>query len=194
MIIDKKFFPANPNTELVFFFPSNHPLIYSLSSQYQLPSSHSLHTAPPSMASHSPLRRGRLPGRSSHCRTRCSLSPEARQGSPVRKMGTRVWQQIQGQSPLHLLGELHEGQVAQLYVLGAQAQPMLSFWLMIQSLGASKGLDQLTLLIFLWSPCPSILSPNSSARLPEIQLMFGYGSLSLFALSAWWSLSADSSD
>jgi hypothetical protein len=60
---------------------------------------------------------------------------------------------------------------------------------LVQFLVIPKGPAYLILLVFLWSSYPSgslNLFPNSSKRLPELCLMFGYGSLHLFWSAAGW--------
>lgn len=47
---------------------------------------------------------------------------------------------------------------------GGQVQPMLALWLVIQSLIAPNGPGQLTLLVFLWNPCP-LQVPQSFSQL-----------------------------
>lgn len=57
----------------------------------------------------------------------------------------------------------------------------------------SKSVDFVDIHVgYMFFSEPSIIPPNSSIRPSELHLIFGCGSLYLFALSPGWSLSEDS--
>lgn len=74
-----------------------------------------------------------------------SSSTEVKQGSPFMGTGSTNRQELQGPPPFCLLGDAHEDRASHLYIC-AKVQYMYVLWLMVQSLKASKGPGQLTVL------------------------------------------------
>jgi hypothetical protein len=198
----KSFLPSSLSSFL-FKFPFIHSFIHSLIDlipwlQLPFPSSLPLTQPLPHFPSPSPLRKAtlRIPilhGPSNHYRARLLFSylNSPFRGTGFTHTGNRISDSLhfscQGS---HMKTKLHE------CYIGAGSRSSLS---MLLGLWFSLW-EPLRALFswFCWSSCGVPIffkslspSPNSFTRLPELQLMFGCGSLHLFCSAAVWSLSED---